>query len=147
MLLRFRVANVRSIRDEQELSFVVQPGDAAPSARQLAVGGSRELAVYPLVGIFGANASGKPNDGAIIGPVSRLRSNDPIVEVTSGGYSDRQCRTTRSAVCGWTRWGARCGEAPWSPTERTGALPIGLDQGMSMLSTMVVIYFLRAQLY
>jgi hypothetical protein len=37
MLLRFRVANVRSLRDEQELSFVA-PGDSqVPSPRTAAV--------------------------------------------------------------------------------------------------------------
>lgn len=59
MLLRFRVANVRSLRDEQELSFVA-PEDA-PVARGRRVGGDRTVAVLPLIGIFGANASGKSN--------------------------------------------------------------------------------------
>ncbi|GAA2459197.1 ATP/GTP-binding protein [Streptomyces mauvecolor] len=58
MLLRFRTANVRSLRDEQELSFVV-PGSGA--ARPLELAGSRPLGVLPLIGIFGANASGKSN--------------------------------------------------------------------------------------
>jgi AAA domain, putative AbiEii toxin, Type IV TA system len=65
MLLRFRVANVRSLRDEQELSFVVP--EAAPereestSARRLALSDGKQLPVYPVLGIFGANASGKSN--------------------------------------------------------------------------------------
>ncbi|MFF4486953.1 hypothetical protein ACFY0F_10725 [Streptomyces sp. NPDC001544] len=33
MLLRFRTANVRSLRDEQELSFVVPPGEGPDAAR------------------------------------------------------------------------------------------------------------------
>ncbi|MGN9915834.1 AAA family ATPase [Micromonospora palomenae] len=61
MLLRFRVANVRSLRDEQELSFVVPESDVNASARQLIVGGDRPVNVLPLIGIFGANASGKSN--------------------------------------------------------------------------------------
>ncbi|BCB88432.1 AAA family ATPase [Phytohabitans suffuscus] len=60
MLLRFRVANVRSFREEQELSFVVQPGDKASTGRVVAVAG-RDLTLYPSVGVFGANASGKSN--------------------------------------------------------------------------------------
>ncbi|MFJ5118766.1 ATP/GTP-binding protein [Kitasatospora sp. NPDC088548] len=61
MLLRFRVANVRSLRDEQELSFVVPEGESEVASRELRTGGYRSVAVLPLVGIFGANASGKSN--------------------------------------------------------------------------------------
>lgn len=61
MLLRFRVANVRSLRDEQELSFVVPEGESDIASRELRTGGDRSVAVVPLVGIFGANASGKSN--------------------------------------------------------------------------------------
>ncbi|MEV5954401.1 ATP-binding protein [Streptomyces sp. NPDC051987] len=67
MLLRFRVANVRSLRDEQELSFVtsddsVMPEDAEPfPARSVSPAGGRPIGVFPLIGIFGANASGKSN--------------------------------------------------------------------------------------
>ncbi|MGC5009575.1 AAA family ATPase [Streptosporangium sp. DT93] len=61
MLLRFRVANVRSLRDEQELSFVVSEHESSAVARETALGGSRSAGVLPLVGIFGANASGKSN--------------------------------------------------------------------------------------
>ncbi|MFW6695092.1 AAA family ATPase [Streptomyces sp. MAR4 CNX-425] len=62
MLLRARVANVRSLRDEQELSFVA-PSDEDPgdSVRDVRLGGDRSAAVFPLLGIFGANASGKSN--------------------------------------------------------------------------------------
>ncbi|WGD42828.1 AAA family ATPase [Streptomyces cathayae] len=61
MLLRFRVANVRSLRDEQELSFV-EPQDGDESvARPVELAGGRSVGVLPLVGIFGANASGKSN--------------------------------------------------------------------------------------
>ncbi|MGC5563199.1 AAA family ATPase [Streptomyces sp. FR-108] len=60
MLLRFRVANVRSLRDEQELSFVGPEGDST-AARTVELAGGRRVAVLPLIGIFGANASGKSN--------------------------------------------------------------------------------------
>ncbi|MER7791648.1 AAA family ATPase [Streptomyces sp. NPDC097640] len=61
MLLRFRAANVRSLRDEQELSFVVSEGETDAAARDVRIGGARSVSVYPLIGIFGANASGKSN--------------------------------------------------------------------------------------
>lgn len=61
MLLRFRVANVRSFRDEQELSLVVQPGDESQWARDVNLADGQKLSVYPLIGVFGANASGKSN--------------------------------------------------------------------------------------
>ncbi|WP_433361323.1 AAA family ATPase [Streptosporangium sp. CA-115845] len=58
MLLRFRTANVRSLRDEQELTFVAPPEAVTAREVELADGTIR---VYPLVGVFGANASGKSN--------------------------------------------------------------------------------------
>ncbi|MEV4037184.1 AAA family ATPase [Streptomyces umbrinus] len=61
MLLRFRAANVRSLRDEQELSFVVPQGEESDAARTLRLSDGKSLHVYPLLGIFGANASGKSN--------------------------------------------------------------------------------------
>ncbi|MFJ9245897.1 ATP/GTP-binding protein [Streptomyces sp. NPDC101776] len=61
MLLRFRVANVRSLRDEQELSFVVPHGEESDVARELPLSDGKSLQVYPLLGVFGANASGKSN--------------------------------------------------------------------------------------
>ena len=61
MLLRFRVANVRSLRDEQELSFVTPEEDQSFPARPVRLAGGRSIGVFPLVGIFGANASGKSN--------------------------------------------------------------------------------------
>lgn len=51
MLLRFRVANHRSIRDEQMLSLVSVPRR----------GESKELSTVRVAGIYGANASGKSN--------------------------------------------------------------------------------------
>ncbi|MFD7426176.1 ATP/GTP-binding protein [Streptomyces sp. NPDC059818] len=60
MLLRFRVANFRSLRDEQELSFVVAADEGHSVARQVELADG-PVSVFPLVGIFGANASGKSN--------------------------------------------------------------------------------------
>ena len=61
VLLRFRVANLRSLREELELSFVVPPDSDAANARTVVLSDGKELSVYPLLGIFGANASGKSN--------------------------------------------------------------------------------------
>ncbi|HWB37741.1 MAG TPA: AAA family ATPase [Rugosimonospora sp.] len=58
MLLRFRVKNYASIKDEQELTMIAldDHGDLATGAVPLTT--QRAL---PAVGIFGANASGKSN--------------------------------------------------------------------------------------
>ncbi|WP_399100700.1 ATP/GTP-binding protein [Streptomyces sp. 11x1] len=61
MLLRFRVANVRSLRDEQELSFVAPGDEQGGSANPVDLAGGGSVSVLPLIGIFGANASGKSN--------------------------------------------------------------------------------------
>lgn len=61
MLLGFRTANVRSLRNEQELSFVVPHGEESDVARTVELSDGKQLQVYPLLGIFGANASGKSN--------------------------------------------------------------------------------------
>ncbi|MFJ5225868.1 ATP/GTP-binding protein [Streptomyces sp. NPDC088400] len=60
MLLRFRVANFRSLRDEQELAFVASADEETSAARQVELADGT-VPVYPLVGVFGANASGKSN--------------------------------------------------------------------------------------
>ncbi|MCA6094303.1 ATP-binding protein [Streptomyces sp. SCA3-4] len=70
MLLRFRVANVRSLRDEQELSFVVPEGEEGRGARRLRLSDGKELPLYPVLGIFGANASGKSN---VISALKKMR--------------------------------------------------------------------------
>lgn len=59
MLLRFGVSNFKSIKDYQELSLVASSLKDDP-AYLLKINGSKERAV-PLVGIYGANASGKSN--------------------------------------------------------------------------------------
>ncbi len=61
MLLRFRVANHRSIRDECELSLIVPEQDSDVARATGLRDGDREVAVLPVLGIFGANASGKTN--------------------------------------------------------------------------------------
>ena len=65
-LLRFRVANHRSLRDEQELSFIA---DGDGDARLVHPDGLDE-AVLPVCAIYGANASGKTNviDALAFGP-------------------------------------------------------------------------------
>ncbi|MEU9485454.1 ATP-binding protein [Streptomyces decoyicus] len=61
MLLRFRTANVRSLRAEQELSFVVPEEEEGAAAKLLPLSDGKQLPVYPVLGVFGANASGKSN--------------------------------------------------------------------------------------
>nr|WSY51564.1 ATP-binding protein [Streptomyces sp. NBC_00886] len=62
MLLRFRVANHRSIRDECELSLVGTKDYADGAARVSGLRqGDDDVSVEPVVGVFGANASGKSN--------------------------------------------------------------------------------------
>lgn len=61
MLLRFRVENVRSLRDEQELSFTVPEGQDKSAGRTLPLSDGKSLALYPVLGAFGSNASGKSN--------------------------------------------------------------------------------------
>src|SRR5713226_927758 len=61
MLLSFRFANVLSFRDEQRLSFVateLNDGSARPAGIR---DHSNEISVVPILGIYGANASGKTN--------------------------------------------------------------------------------------
>lgn len=58
MLLRFSVANWTSIRDEQELSLVAADEHDDLAVRDIPGTGLRTL---PVVGVFGANASGKSN--------------------------------------------------------------------------------------
>jgi hypothetical protein len=71
MLLRFRVANVLSLRDEQVLSFVTD-AHGAPGARDtgVAIDGKVTYA-QPVVGIYGGNASGKSNVLAAMGFMRR----------------------------------------------------------------------------
>ena len=83
MLLRFRVANVLSLRDEQELSFVVPPGEDTAGARTVKLSDGKSLAVYPLLGIFGANASGKSN---MVTALKRMRGGSQLVHGLDFSY-------------------------------------------------------------
>lgn len=61
MLLRFRVANHRSIRDEHTLSILgteFNEGTARPTPL---TSKGHDVSVLPVLGVFGANASGKSN--------------------------------------------------------------------------------------
>jgi AAA15 family ATPase/GTPase len=61
MLLGLRVENVLSFRDEQRLSFVAtefNDGSARPTGLR---DRGRDISVIPVIGLFGANASGKTN--------------------------------------------------------------------------------------
>ncbi|WP_246260330.1 hypothetical protein [Streptomyces typhae] len=58
MLLRFRVANHRSIRDECQLGLVPAVPYAGGALRTDLRDEDREVTVLPVTGIFGANASG-----------------------------------------------------------------------------------------
>ncbi|MET9850737.1 AAA family ATPase [Streptomyces ossamyceticus] len=60
VLLRFRVANHRSIRDECELSLVAAEHEGTARSTGLREDGL-DIGVEPVVGVFGANASGKSN--------------------------------------------------------------------------------------
>lgn len=61
MLLSFRVANHRSIREETELSLVATELNEGTARETGARSEGRSVSVLPAVGIFGANASGKSN--------------------------------------------------------------------------------------
>jgi hypothetical protein len=61
VLLRFRVVNHRSIRDECELSFVSASADDSLARATTLRDHDHAVSVLPVIGIFGANASGKTN--------------------------------------------------------------------------------------
>ncbi|WP_030900816.1 AAA family ATPase [Streptomyces sp. NRRL S-474] len=61
MLLSFRVANHRSIREETELSLVATELNESTARQTGARSEGKPVSVLPTVGIFGANASGKSN--------------------------------------------------------------------------------------
>ncbi|WP_342776412.1 ATP-binding protein [Streptomyces armeniacus] len=61
---------MRSLRDEQELSFVPPPGEESGAASTLTLSDGKDLAVFPVLGIFGGNASGKSN---VIAAMSKMR--------------------------------------------------------------------------
>jgi predicted ATPase len=61
VLLRFRVANYRSIREDQELSLVATEFNEGTARATGVRAEGREVRVLPVAGIYGANASGKSN--------------------------------------------------------------------------------------
>lgn len=86
MFVSFRVANVLSFRDEQQLSFVateLHDGLAWPTEIRER---GKEIAVVPVLGIYGANASGKSNllealslmRGAVLGSLGWLSEPNPV---------------------------------------------------------------------
>ncbi|NJP23790.1 ATP-binding protein [Microbispora hainanensis] len=84
MLLRFRVANHRSLRDEQTLSFVAAPRRGEQK---------RKGAVIPrtvsAAGIYGANASGKSNVLDALRWMSRAVKSSHTTWAPSGGVPRR----------------------------------------------------------
>lgn len=89
MLLSFRVANVLSIREEQTLSFVaseLNDGSARPTKIR-DVG--KTISVVPVVGLYGANASGKTKlldalvqmQVAVLGSVDWFKEHKPVRRV------------------------------------------------------------------
>jgi energy-coupling factor transporter ATP-binding protein EcfA2 len=68
MLLKFRVANYRSIRDERELSFVASELNEG-TAREAEVRPTGSVRVLPVIGLYGQNASGKSN---VLGALAQL---------------------------------------------------------------------------
>lgn len=61
MLLSFRVANYRSLREEQEISFVATEFNEGKRRLTGIRSEGRDVEVVPSIGLFGANGSGKSN--------------------------------------------------------------------------------------
>lgn len=79
MLLRFRTANHRSLRDEVELSLVSQPRKGEPKPA-----GALPEAVL-VAGIYGANASGKSNVLDAVGFLAEAVANSLACWPPTGG--------------------------------------------------------------
>jgi len=71
VLLGFTVANVLSLRDEQTLSLVSDGLDNGPARLAGVVVERRPVRALPVVGIYGANASGKSN---VLGALRLMRA-------------------------------------------------------------------------
>lgn len=89
MLLSFRVANVLSIREEQTLSFVAtELNDGSARLTKIRETG-KAISVIPVVGIYGANASGKTKlldaliqmQTAVLRSVDWFKERDPVRRV------------------------------------------------------------------
>jgi hypothetical protein len=78
VLLSFRVANVLSIREEQMLSFVATDLNEGSARRTRVREAGKALSVVPVIGVYGANASGKTKllDALIQMQTAVLRSVD-----------------------------------------------------------------------
>lgn len=61
MLIRFRMANHRSIRAEHDLSLIATEFDEGTGRQTGLQHKGRDVSVQPVLGVFGANASGKSN--------------------------------------------------------------------------------------
>ncbi len=71
VLLGFTVANVLSLRDEQTLSLVSEGLDDSPARPTGVTIDGRPVRALPVVGIYGANASGKSN---VLGALRQMRA-------------------------------------------------------------------------
>jgi hypothetical protein len=82
MLLSFRVANVLSVREEQVLSFVATDLNEGSARRTRVREAGKLLSVVPVIGVYGANASGKSKvlDALIQMQTAVLRSVDWFAE-------------------------------------------------------------------
>nr|WP_246497452.1 AAA family ATPase [Sphaerisporangium rubeum] len=60
-MIRFRLANHRSIRDEHELSLIATEFDEGAARRTGLRYRGQDVSAQPVLGVFGANASGKSN--------------------------------------------------------------------------------------
>jgi uncharacterized protein len=87
VLLRFRLANYRSFRHEAELVLVAGRRTRPGLARQVAwrADASGPLEVLPVVGVFGANASGKSN---------LLRGLQTMANLVRDSFKHRKLRRT-----------------------------------------------------
>jgi AAA domain, putative AbiEii toxin, Type IV TA system len=89
MLLSFRVANVLSIREEQVLSFVATDLNEGSARRTGVREAGRALSAVPVIGIYGANASGKTKvlgalmqmQAAVLRSVDWFREHAPVRRV------------------------------------------------------------------
>ncbi|MGH3664373.1 MAG: AAA family ATPase [Micromonosporaceae bacterium] len=81
MLLAFRVANYRSIRDMQELSFVATSFNER-SAVAVPAAPRGPISVLPVIGVYGPNASGKTNVLRALGDMRALLSGDTYMDAS-----------------------------------------------------------------
>lgn len=89
MLLSFRVANVLSFRDEQCLSFIATELHEGSTRRTEIRERGKAIALVPVIGIYGANASGKSNflaamslmRDAVLGSLGWLSQTSPVRRV------------------------------------------------------------------